>query len=91
MSSVWIARCWEDVEAKQGSSQPPTSFNSTFGRLLSFLTATALIQASLTFDLLHYSSALLILLSYNYALCQQIYLFKLEFMKVFSYPTTFKV
>lgn len=90
MSSVWIARCWEDVGAKQGSSQPPPSFNSPFGRFFSFLTALALIQVSLTFDLLCYSSSLLILLSYNYALCQQIYLFKLELMEVF-YPTTFKV
>lgn len=51
--------------AKQGSSQPPPSFNSTFGRLISFLTATALIQVSLTFDLLHYSSSPLTLLSYG--------------------------
>lgn len=65
LSFVWIARRWADAGAKQGSSQPPPSFNSTFGRLTSFLTATALIQVSLTFDLLHYSSSPLTLLSYD--------------------------
>lgn len=57
-----VGRMWEQCK---GSIQPPTSFDSTFGRLLSFLTAAALIQVSLPFDLLHYSSSPLILLSYN--------------------------